>query len=310
MRARIALDHAARGVEHVGAERAVRARQPGARRRQQVDGAAVLEDLDVRVGARAVRAARARSRARWCRGGGARGGACARPRGRARSGPSSRSKPTPALTSASIVAGPRSTTKRTTSSRHSPAPARERVLDVRLEGVLVRDHGGDAALGEVGGRVGGALLGDDRDAARGRPPGARRRARRSRSRARESRPRARPSRAHSRASSGRRSRLRPSGLRGPEPERRWIPIVGRVYLQTRETHRPGPLGGGACCALCSRAARGAASRRLALPLRRRARGGPLHEHLATTAATSWCGPPSGFALVGRHPQRRPALRPR
>ena len=164
-----ALDAPRRGVEHVGAEHAVRRR--AARRARRSGGRPRSAPRRARCsGARAPAASSARSisrpvasrwwstrRRRW---------PPSRPRSKLPGEPSSstsptRSNSTPALSSASIAAGPRSITKRTTSSRQRPAPASRVSCTWASKLSSGDDHRGDAALGVVGGRLGGVLLGDD-----------------------------------------------------------------------------------------------------------------------------------------------------
>ena len=67
--------------------------------------------------------------------------------------------------SIAMRAGPSLTQISTARSWQRPAPAMQRVRDVRLERVARAEHRGDAALGVLGVRLVGAALGDDEDVA-------------------------------------------------------------------------------------------------------------------------------------------------
>ncbi len=112
MRARKRSTHARAHVEHVGAERALGPGEASLARRQQVDAAVILEDRDARVGAHARQ-----QRALDLAPGGVAVMDDTPPRvtalapeieACARASPGSKSAPS--LSSASIIAGPRSTT--------------------------------------------------------------------------------------------------------------------------------------------------------------------------------------------------------
>ena len=172
---------AASGVEDVGAERRFGPAEARLARREQVDAAVVLEQVDVGVGARARE-----QRALDLAAGGVAVVEDAAVRVAALAaevelavpspGVARRSKSAPSLSRASIIAG---RARRRTSPRLAAEPGAglEGVLHVGLEGVVVGEHRGDPALGPVGGRVRRLLLGDDRDGVRARRRAGRRRAR-------------------------------------------------------------------------------------------------------------------------------------